>query len=1034
MPGDVSLKGIEFEIKGKSDAASSSIDKLIGKLGALQKALSATSGIQKLSSGLKGLQEAMQNLKNADIKGASEALTEFGKTAKSLEGLAAMSKDLSTFAKSMVKLAENPEGILNVAEALNTLGSVDLTNLVQAQEALRAFADAMKAVNSGGGRGAPQEKQISLWHRLAEGVRSVAKAGAQGAFQLLAKPFRAGFGDVARFAKPIGGVVSKFKRIVGYRIIRSIIREITQGFSEGIKNLYGWSTLVGGKFAASMNQITTSMTYFKNSIGAAVAPIINALAPAIDFLIDKVVALINVINQLFARLTGAATWTRAIKKAQEYDDAIAGAGGSAKEALRYLAPFDELNRLPSDKARGGGGSNQTDYSGMFEDVSVFAEGVSNFADNIRAAVENGDWQGVGKLIGEKVNGIIDSINFSAIGTKVGEKINALFTTEYWTLKSINFQNIGKKVAEFLTGDDGIGGALRQIDFSNIGGVLAEKTMIIPEILIGAINQLDFGAVAKSLGDFFRGTIDGFSESIESIDWKATVKNFVQGFVDTIKGFDITGALNSVGNLFSQLAGAVSQVDWGEAVRTLTKGLIEAIANIDITNLVNGTLELAGAVIGAVIEGLGSLLVDIAEVITDPNTWKLVWAWMQDIPAKVKQFGIDVVNKFVAPIVDGINKLIESYNGSALAEMFGKIPPISFNLIPDIPESELTKNYDAAKKQLEAESQAKKAQLSATANYVSSSNKLTPGQRTIPAFAEYLSVKSKLTAGQRTIPAFANYVSSNDRLNDAQRTIPTIANYQTANDKLSAEQKTLPGTVKFSQWSNSLPSTPWAYGKEYFNAWSNSLPNTPWAYGTEYFNAWENYGIDPWSWATIWFNKYAINGNLKDKEGDFVVEGKLKVVGQSGTPTINAKISPNVNVAEYKAGGGVFSGGAWHDIPQFASGTTRAGSLFIAGEAGPEVVGHIGGRTEVLNKSQMAATMYSAVRSALHGLRMSVSAPSVVSANDGGVSEETMYRAFSRALADSDLGNDIELDGEVLYTAMVNRNRRNTRLTGVNAMA
>ena len=76
----------------------------------------------------------------------------------------------------------------------------------------------------------------------------------------------------------------------------------------------------------------------------------------------------------------------------------------------------------------------------------------------------------------------------------------------------------------------------------------------------------------------------------------------------------------------------------------------------------------------------------------------------------------------------------------------------------------------------------------------------------------------------------------------------------------------------------------------------------------------------------------------------------------------------------------------------------------------------------------------AVRSALSGLYMTVSAPSVMSSADNAVSEETMYRAFSRALADSDLGGDIELDGDVLYSAMVNRNRRNTRITGVNAMA
>jgi hypothetical protein len=110
-------------------------------------------------------------------------------------------------------------------------------------------------------------------------------------------------------------------------------------------------------------------------------------------------------------------------------------------------------------------------------------------------------------------------------------------------------------------------------------------------------------------------------------------------------------------------------------------------------------------------------------------------------------------------------------------------------------------------------------------------------------------------------------------------------------------------------------------------------------------------------------------------------------------------------------------------------------LFLAREAGAELVGHIGGRTEVLNRSQIAATMYAAVRSAISSTTFSVASNNASAANNDDVfTEETLYRAFSRALADSDLGGDVELDGDTLYRAMVTRNRRNTRMTGVNAMA
>jgi hypothetical protein len=57
---------------------------------------------------------------------------------------------------------------------------------------------------------------------------------------------------------------------------------------------------------------------------------------------------------------------------------------------------------------------------------------------------------------------------------------------------------------------------------------------------------------------------------------------------------------------------------------------------------------------------------------------------------------------------------------------------------------------------------------------------------------------------------------------------------------------------------------------------------------------------------------------------------------------------------------------WSSIPQYAGGTAGVnhGSLFWAGENGAEIVGNAGGRTEVLNKSQIASAMYSAVQAAM----------------------------------------------------------------------
>lgn len=68
---------------------------------------------------------------------------------------------------------------------------------------------------------------------------------------------------------------------------------------------------------------------------------------------------------------------------------------------------------------------------------------------------------------------------------------------------------------------------------------------------------------------------------------------------------------------------------------------------------------------------------------------------------------------------------------------------------------------------------------------------------------------------------------------------------------------------------------------------------------------------------------------------------------------------------FRANGGIYYNGNWKNIRQYANGGAPShGSMFIAGERGAEIVGHINGRTEVLNQSQIASAIYSAMVSAM----------------------------------------------------------------------
>lgn len=83
-------------------------------------------------------------------------------------------------------------------------------------------------------------------------------------------------------------------------------------------------------------------------------------------------------------------------------------------------------------------------------------------------------------------------------------------------------------------------------------------------------------------------------------------------------------------------------------------------------------------------------------------------------------------------------------------------------------------------------------------------------------------------------------------------------------------------------------------------------------------------------------------------------------------TIQSQLqNPFSIIAGLRANGGVYSGGSWKDIPQYSNGGAPShGTVFVGGENGPEIAGHINGRTEILNQSQIASSIYSAVVNAM----------------------------------------------------------------------
>ena len=204
-------------------------------------------------------------------------------------------------------------------------------------------------------------KKASVFQRVIGGISKVFSAiGNIGskAFEKIRKSTKKAHNSSRGYQKGLRGLLGTAKQFLIFGTFFTIQRQISQAFSEGTQNLYQYSKAIDGKFAQSMDRLATSFLYMKNAIGAAVAPIINAVTPALESLIDTVAEFGNKLAETFAALTGATTFKKAIKSHKEYAEAVNNTNNA-------LAKFDEINNITTSK-----GDETQNFGSMFETAEV----------------------------------------------------------------------------------------------------------------------------------------------------------------------------------------------------------------------------------------------------------------------------------------------------------------------------------------------------------------------------------------------------------------------------------------------------------------------------------------------------------------------------------------------------------------------------------------------------------------------------------------------------------------------------------------
>lgn len=256
--------------------------------------------------------------------------------------------------------------------------------------------------------------------------------------------------------------IGSLTRIAKLRLLRGIIRAVTQAFKEGTENIYQYSAALGSAdashFKSTMDGLASSFLYLKNSIGSVVAPLLASLVPALQTVIGWVSASLNVLAQFFAVLNGQSTYTRAKQVAtawKEVGGAVGGAAAAAKEYQNTILSFDEihaLNDTPTSGGGGGGGAGSPDFSDMFEEAELATTGIAGAFNRLATALRpilGGIWE----FTKDTIETIFDGFSLAA------DACVAVFSGDIEEMKRV-FDEFGKFVARtpFLKGIyDGMNG-------------------------------------------------------------------------------------------------------------------------------------------------------------------------------------------------------------------------------------------------------------------------------------------------------------------------------------------------------------------------------------------------------------------------------------------------------------------------------------------------------------------------------------------------------------------------------------------------
>lgn len=373
-------------------------------------------------------------------------------------------------------------------------------------------------------------------------------------------------------------------------------------------------TQVQGDMARTLEQPANMLRVLRaqieqcaRAIGNLFIPILTKLLPIAIAVADGLRQIISAIASLFGVTLNTPDWNASIGNAtsgtEDIADNMGSAVESAKELKRYLAPFDELNVLPDQSTGSGGSGSGTGLGTGSGDLGIDLPGYDFLENAVGNKID--EWK---KKLEPLVNFVKDNLKeilelVATIGTALlAWKLTNEFLNGIAALKTLS-QN-GLSIPLTISAGAILTATGFKIEFSGIKDAIEKKLngFNFSEIILGGlVGTAGTGLLGKGIGQFIAKAFSGSAVAKAITAGGGTISTgligaAIGGIVAGIPMF-VTGVYDAVTNGLNILNGLLIP-----AGSTLAGAGIGAI----IGSLGGPIGTGIGAVIGLVIGGLTDL--------------------------------------------------------------------------------------------------------------------------------------------------------------------------------------------------------------------------------------------------------------------------------------------------------------------------------------------------------------------------------------------------------------------------------------------